>query len=217
MKQDLTELIFILDKSGSMHGLEADTIGGFNSMLAKQKEQADECLITTVFFNHDYYLMHNRKDIKTVQDISEKEYQTEGMTALIDALGFTIHRVIKAQTSPDNTYHPNKVMVVIITDGEENSSEEYRLHQVKSMIEKQKKEHGWEFIFLGANIDAIETAEGFGIDANRAFDYHADQHGTALNFRMMQEVVTEFRDRGVVDESNLEEIRKYKKERENQD
>lgn len=213
MKKGLTELVFILDKSGSMAGLESDTIGGYNAMLKEQEDLKDECYITTVLFDNNYQLIHDRTNLKGVSPITKKEYQVGGSTALLDAIGRTIHKIIQAQKHTTDDYRAEKVMFVIITDGEENSSREYSTQKVKAMIERQKEEYGWEFIFLGANIDAVETAGNFGIDPDRALDYLADSQGTELNYRVMGEAVRKFRQEGIVDESSFEEIRKDVKER----
>ena len=213
MKKGLTELVFILDKSGSMGGLEPDTIGGYNSMLKKQQEVEGECRITTVLFNNNYELLHDRIDIKAVSPITEKEYFVGGPTALIDAVGSTIHKIVKAQKHTGEDFQAEKVMFVIITDGEENSSREYSLEKVKAQIEKQKSEYGWEFIFLGANLDSVETAGRFGIAKDRAIDYIADKSGTRLNFKVMASAVTTFREAGTVDEAYFDEIREDVKRR----
>lgn len=207
MKQGLTELAFILDKSGSMAGLEADTIGGYNSMLGKQKAIEGECRITTVLFDNNYALLHDRIDIRAVSPITEKEYQVGGTTALLDAIGRTIHKIGNAQKHTADEYRAEKVMVVIITDGEENASREYSAERIKKMIEHQKTRYGWEFIFLGANIDAVETAGRFGISPDRAQNYHADQEGIKLNFRVMSEAVASFRQTASMPEDWNEEIR----------
>lgn len=193
MKKGLTELVFILDKSGSMSGLETDTIGGYNSMLEKQKAVEGECCITTVLFDNSFELLHDRINIKAVTQISEKEYQVGGSTALFDAIGRTINKIGSAQKHTADEYRAEKVMFVIITDGEENSSREYSSKQVKQMIEHQKMCYGWEFIFLGANIDAVETAGQIGIAPDRAQNYNADSEGVKLNFCVMSEAVTTFR------------------------
>ena len=208
MKKGLTELVFILDKSGSMGGLEPDTIGGYNSMLKKQQEVEGECQITTVLFNNNYELLHDRIDIKAVSPITEKEYFVGGSTALVDAIGSTIHKIVTAQKHTAEDFQAEKVIFVIITDGEENSSREYSLEKVKAQIEKQKSEYGWEFIFLGANLDSVETAGRFGIAPERAIDYLADSEGTRLNFKVMASAVTTFREAGTVDEDYFDEIRK---------
>ncbi|HHZ16686.1 MAG TPA: VWA domain-containing protein [Clostridia bacterium] len=208
MKKGLTELVFILDKSGSMAGLEADTIGGFNSMLAKQQAVEGECYITTVLFDNNYRLLHDRIDIRAVSPITEKEYQVGGSTALLDAIGRTIHKIANAQKHTAEDYRAEKVLFVIITDGEENSSREYSAEIIKKLIEQQKKEYGWEFIFLGANIDAIATAGRFGIAPDRAQDFLADEKGFELNFQVMSGVVTALRECAEIPEAWNEEIQK---------
>ena len=212
MKKNLTELVFILDKSGSMGGLEKDTIGGYNSMLEKQKTVDGECLITTVLFDNNYELLHDRIDIRAVKPITEEEYFVGGCTALLDAIGKAVHKIETAQKNTAEDYRAEKVMFVIITDGEENASREYSAEQVKKMISRQK-EFGWEFIFLGANIDAVETASHFGIDADRAVDYVPDSHGTQLNFNIMSKAVAAFREKGTVSSDCLDEIRTDMKKR----
>ena len=213
MKKNLTELVFILDKSGSMSGLEKDTIGGFNSMLDQQRKVDGECVITTVLFDNRYELLHDRIDIRAVQPITGKEYFVGGSTALLDAIGKTIHKIGTVQKNTTEDYRAEKVMFVIITDGEENASRCYSSMQIRQMIQHQKERYGWEFIFLGANIDAVETAGRFGIDADRAVDYVPDGEGTELNFRMMSETVATFRECGAVPTACLDEIRKDMKKR----
>ena len=213
MKKGLTELVFILDKSGSMSGLEADTIGGYNSMLAKQQAIEGECHITTVLFDNNYELLHDRIDLKAVSAITEKEYQVGGSTALLDAIGRTIHKIGNAQKHTADDYCAEKVMFVIITDGEENASREYTAEKVKALIEQKKTKYGWEFIFLGANVDAVQTAGQFGIAPERAVDYLADSEGTELNFKVMGAAVETFREAGTIDETCFEEIRKDVKQR----
>jgi uncharacterized protein YegL len=213
MKQGLTELVFILDKSGSMGGLESDTIGGYNSMLNKQKVIEGECHITTVLFDHNYELLHDRIDIQAVSPITDREYFVGGTTALLDAIGRTIHKIGNAQkhTAPD--FQAEKVMFVIITDGYENSSREFSADKIKGLIERQKTKYGWEFVFLGANIDAVETAAHFGIGADRAADYLADSAGTNLNFKMMSAAIGEFRECATISQEHFEEIRRDVKKR----
>lgn len=208
MKKGLTELVFILDKSGSMGGLESDTIGGYNSMLEKQRVVEGECHITTVLFDNNYELLHDRIDIKAVSPITEKEYAVGGSTALLDALGRTIHKIGNAQKHTADDYRAEKVMFIIITDGEENSSRKYSADKVKAQIERQKEKYGWEFIFLGANIDAVQTAGRFGIGADRAVDYLADSEGTSLNFTVMNAAVAEFRECANISDEHFNEIRK---------
>ena len=189
MKKNLTELVFILDKSGSMSGLEKDTIGGFNSMLEQQRKVDGECVITTVLFDNRYELLHDRIDIRAVQPITGKEYFVGGSTALLDAIGKTIPKIGAVQKNTTEDYRAEKVMFVIITDGEENSSRHYSSMQIREMIQRQKERYGWEFIFLGANIDAIETASRIGIDRRRAVNYHSDSAGTRLNYEVVSDAV----------------------------
>jgi uncharacterized protein YegL len=213
MKEGMTELVFILDKSGSMSGLVDDTIGGYNAMLEKQRAVEGQCHITTVLFDNNYELLHDRINIKAVCPITHKEYFVGGSTALIDAIGRTIHKIVKVQRNTADDYRAEKVMFVIITDGEENSSREYSAERVKKMIEYERKKYGWEFIFLGANIDAVETAGRFGIAANRAVNYLADSEGVLHNYTSINSVAVSFRESGTVDEACLDEIRKDVKRR----
>ncbi|MGI6561278.1 MAG: vWA domain-containing protein [Clostridia bacterium] len=213
MKKGLTELVFILDKSGSMSGLESDTIGGYNSMLIKQKAIEGDCRITTVLFNHGYELLHDRIDIKAVSPITENEYTVGGSTALLDAIGFTIEKIGNVQKHTAEDYRAEKVLFVIITDGQENSSREYSIEKIKALIERQKERFGWEFIFLGANMDAVQTAGNFGISSDRALDYLADSEGTTLNFKVMESTITTFREKGTVDDACFSAIREDVKKR----
>lgn len=185
-----TELVFILDRSGSMAGLEADTIGGFNSLIAKQKKETGECRLTTVLFDDKYEMLHNRVNLKEVSPITGQEYWVRGSTALLDAIGRTIHQVGRAQKYAPPQHRADKVLFVITTDGMENASREYSCEQVREMICRQKEKYGWEFLFLGANIDAIETASRFGISASRAVNYHADSQGTQVNYQAVSEAVS---------------------------
>lgn len=208
-----TELVFILDKSGSMSGLESDTIGGFNAMLQKQKALPGECRITTVLFDNRYELLHDRIDIRAVSPMTDKEYQVGGSTALLDAIGRTIRKLVGVQRNTAEEYRAEKVMFVIITDGAENASREYSVQKIRAMIEHEKENYGWEFIFLGANIDAVETAGRFGIAPDRAVDYVPDSVGTELNFQAMSETVACFRATGAVPAGPMEAIRKDVKKR----
>lgn len=193
MKKGLTELVFILDRSGSMGSLETDTIGGYNAMLAKQQALEGECFMTTVLFDDRYELLHDRIDIRGVSPISSKEYYVRGSTALLDAIGRTLRKIENVQAHTAEEFCSEKVMVVIITDGYENASREFSQSQVKEMIESHKTKDQWEFVFLGANIDAVEVAGSYGIAPDRAQTYHADKQGVALNFQVMSSTVSRFR------------------------
>ena len=190
MKANLTELVFILDRSGSMGGLESDTIGGFNSMLKKQRAEPGECRITTILFDHTYEVLHDRTDIKAVRPISEKEYFVRGNTALLDTVGKAINKIGNAQENTAEDYRAGKVLFVITTDGMENASREFTYDRIKSMIEHQKSKYNWEFIFLGANIDAVDVANRFGIAHNRAQTFHNDSAGIELNYDILSETVS---------------------------
>lgn len=192
-KPNKTDLVLILDRSGSMHGLERDTIGGYNSMLDKQRDGEGTVRVTTVLFDTDYEMLHNRQDIRTVEPMTDRQYQVRGCTALLDAIGRTIDRMVRAQRHSRPEDRADKVLFVIITDGMENSSHRYTMQQIRRMIEREKNEFGWEFLFLGANIDAIATASQFGIDADRAVNYHADSRGTALNYEAVSKAITHIR------------------------
>ena len=193
MNANLTELVFILDRSGSMGGLESDTIGGFNSMLVKQQAEPGECRITTVLFDDKFEVLHDRIDIKAVSKITEKEYFVRGSTALLDAVGKTIQKIGSVQKNTANEYRAGKVLFIITTDGLENSSREFSYEKIKSMIGRQKSKYGWEFIFLGANIDAVDVANRFGVAKNRAQNYHNDSKGIELNYSVLSQTVTRFR------------------------
>jgi len=193
MKTNLTELVFILDRSGSMGGMESDTIGGFNSMLTKQQAEPGECRITTVLFDDKYEVLHDRIDIKAVRRMSEQEYFVRGSTTLLDAVGKAINKIDGVQKNTANAYRADKVLFVITTDGMENASREFSYDRIKSMIEHQKYKYDWEFIFLGANIDAVEVASRMGIARNRSQSFHNDSEGIALNYAIMSDVTACFR------------------------
>ncbi len=212
-KQGLTELVFILDKSGSMSGLERDTIGGFNSMLAEQREKRGECLVTTVLFDSGYELLHDRVDIRAVRPMTQRDYRVGSATALLDAIGKTIRKIARAQKNTAPDFRAEHVMFVIITDGEENASREYSAAHVRELIDHERERYGWEFVFLGANIDAVACAEKFGIAADRAVDYLADPAGTQLNFEAMSQVVSSFRAQGTVCAAPFEAIRADRRKR----
>ena len=189
----MTELVFILDRSGSMGGLEKDTIGGFNAMLKKQKKQEGEVLVSTVLFNSYSKVIHDRVPLEQVQPMTEEDYCVGGTTALLDAVGGAIKHIgmVHKYARPED--RPEKTMVIITTDGMENASRKYTYDKVRQMIEHEKEKYGWEFLFLGANIDAAQEAARFGISADRAADYHCDQKGTALNYEVISEAVTSVR------------------------
>lgn len=194
MENKITELVFILDRSGSMAGLESDTIGGFNSLIKKQKAESEECYVSTVLFDNISEVLHDRVRLSEIPPMTEKDYYTRGCTALVDAIGGAIRHIrnIHKYVRPEDV--PAHTMFVIITDGCENASRIYDSDTVKAMIEEQKREHGWEFLFIGANIDAVETAKNFGIDAERAVDYHADAKGTAVVYETVSRAVCDFRE-----------------------
>ena len=213
MKKGLTELVFILDRSGSMSGLESDTIGGYNGLLEKQKQEEGEAVITTVLFDDCVELLHDRINLRGVAPITEKEYFVRGSTALLDAIGKTISKIGNAQKHTAEEERAERVLFVITTDGMENASREYSLKLVREMIERQKARYGWEFLFLGANIDAAETAESFGIHRDMAVNYNPDGEGTQLNYQVLSDVVTSFRDGATIHENWKATIEKDHKKR----
>ncbi len=206
MKKNVTEVVFILDKSGSMAGLETDTIGGFNGMLNKQKKAEGEAYVTTVLFNHQYELLHDRIHVKGISPITERDYEVGGTTALLDAIGFSIQKIVNVQKNTSVVERADQVLFVITTDGMENASREFTSEKIKKMITHQKEKYGWDFMFLGANIDAISTAAQFGIDEDFAVDYHADKMGTQLNYEMVSEAVIQLRSGKKMDRSWKEGI-----------
>lgn len=220
MRKDLTEVVFILDRSGSMSGLESDTIGGYNSMLEKQKKEEGEAIFSTVLFDDYSTVLHDRIAINNVKPITEKEYFVRGCTALLDAVGGAIHHIGKVQKALPEEDKPEKTLFIITTDGMENASQKYTYEKVKKMVEKKKAKKGWEFIFLGANIDAIDVAGRFGVAANRAVRYENDADGAALNYGVMTQLVSAARKavspRAMSDafenNDNLEDIREDYKE-----
>ena len=193
MKKNLTELVFILDRSGSMAGLEGDTIGGFNAMIEKQKREPGEALVSTVLFDNETQVIHDRLPLDRVSMMTEKEYFVRGCTALLDAVGGAIHHIGNIHKYAREEDRPEKTLVVITTDGMENASRRYDYDKVKRMIRRQKEKYGWEFLFLGANIDAAREAARFGIDADRAANYHADPVGTGVIYEAVNETVCSFR------------------------
>ena len=193
MKKDLTELVFILDRSGSMAGMEADTIGGFNSMIDRQKKEPGEALVSTVLFSGESRVIHDRTDIRRVEPLTEKQYAVGGCTALIDAIGGAVHHIGNVHKYAREEDRPEHTIFVITTDGMENASRRYSSEEVKKMIKRQEEKYGWEFLFLGANIDAVETAGRFGISADRAVDFLNDGNGIALNYRSVDKAIRRMR------------------------
>lgn len=189
----MTELVFILDRSGSMSGLEKDTIGGFNSMLEKQRKEPGDAVVSTVLFDNEIEVVHDRIDIKSVPRLTEEDYFVRGCTALLDAVGGAIRHIGNVHKYARSEDVPEKTLFIITTDGLENASRYYTYDIVRSMIERQKDRYGWEFIFLGANIDAAEEARRFGIDESMAANYRSDEAGTALNYEVISDVVTSVR------------------------
>ena len=193
MKNNITELVFILDRSGSMAGLESDTIGGFNAMIEKQKKIDGKCFVSTVLFDNVSEVLHDRVDLAAIQPMTDKNYTVGGCTALIDAIGGAIHHIgnIHKYARPEDV--PEHTVFVITTDGMENASHRYTADKVKNMVQRQTEKFGWEFLFLGANIDAVETASNIGIAKDRAVNYHSDKEGTALNYSVMSEAIENVR------------------------
>lgn len=189
----MTELVFILDRSGSMSGLEKDTIGGFNSMLEKQRKEPGDAVVSTVLFDNETEVIHDRVVIADVPNLTDKEYFVRGCTALLDAVGGAIQHIGNVHKYARKEDVPEKTLFIITTDGMENASHHYTYDKVRNMIERQKERYGWEFLFLGANIDAVETAKHFGIGADRAVNYHSDREGTQLNYEVLSEAVSAVR------------------------
>ena len=205
MKEKKTEVVFILDKSGSMHGLEKDTIGGFNAMLEKQKKEEGECYISTILFSSRSQSLYQHKEISTVKPLTNNDYQVGGCTALLDAIGYAIDDMkdyLKIQKEKRN------VLFIIITDGMENASHEYSSRIIKRMVEEQQEKEGWSFTFLGANIDAIQTASDIGIRKEYAANYHNDSLGVQENFRAVSNMVRRYRACGKMDSDWKKDIEK---------
>ena len=194
MKKNLTELVFILDRSGSMAGLESDTIGGFNSMLEKQKKLEGEAVLTTVLFDDKYEVLHDRISLNAAAPITDNDYFVRGSTALLDAVGLSILKTEKNCRHTSAEFLPDKVMFIITTDGMENASTEFTYEKIHKMITEKKEKENWEFIFMGANIDAVQTAQSFGIPESRAVKFRSDKKGTSLNYEVMSELASAFRD-----------------------
>lgn len=213
MKKDLVEMVFILDRSGSMSGLELETINGFNSLVKKQREVKGEATISTVLFDNKFEVLHNRVNIEDVNQLTRETYFVRGQTALLDAIGRSIQKIVGVYKKLDESNKPEKTMFVITTDGMENASIEYSYNDVKKMIEHQTSNYGWEFIFLGANIDAINTAGMLGIRKERSATYRSDKIGTNLNYQVLDEAITELRVNKNIKDNWKEQIEKDEKTR----
>ena len=196
MKKNLTEIVFILDRSGSMQGLEKDTIGGFNSMIEKQKKEEGEALVSTVLFDHEVEVIHDRVSLDKIENLTEEDYYVRGCTALLDAVGGAIHHIGNVHKYIREEDVPEHTIFVITTDGMENASRIYTAEKIRNMIERQKRKYGWQFIFLGANIDAVETAREYGIDEECAANYRADAIGTGVLYENVSEVIVNLRCNG---------------------
>ena len=193
MRKGLTEVVFILDRSGSMSGLEGDTIGGFNSMIEKQRKEEGEAYISTVLFDDQTEVLYDRVPVAKVEPMNDRQYYVRGCTALLDAIGGAIHHIANVHKYAREEDRPEKTLFIITTDGMENSSHIYDYKKVRKMVENEKDKYGWEFLLLGANIDSIEVAGKFGISADRAIDYVCDEEGTALNYQVLSETVSAVR------------------------
>ncbi len=196
MKNNVTELVFILDRSGSMAGLEDDTIGGFNAMLEKQKARPGGCYVSTVLFDHDTEVLHDRVKLGEIFPMTRQQYTVGGCTALLDAIGGAIHHIgnVHKYARPEDV--PARTVFIITTDGQENASRRYTADRIKAMIQRQRETYGWEFLFIGANIDAVTTAARYGIDEDRAVNYHADEKGTRVVYNAVSDAVTAVRSCG---------------------
>ena len=211
-KSNLTELVFILDRSGSMAGLESDTIGGFNSMIEKQRKEEGECYVSTILFDNFSEVLHDRVKLSEIKPMTDREYTVRGCTALIDALGGAIHHIGNVQRYARPEDVPAHTMFIITTDGMENASRKYTSERVKQMIKRQKERYGWEFLFIGANIDAVETAARYGIDRDRAVNYNADRKGTNVVYESVSRAVCQVRScKGLSDDWSAEIDEDYRK------
>ena len=206
MRKNLTEIVFILDRSGSMRGLEKDTIGGYNGMIDKQKKEEGEALVTTVLFDDRIEVPYDRVPLGDLPEMTEKEYYVRGCTALLDAVGTTAERIATIHKYAREEDRPEHTIFIITTDGLENASRRFTYDQVKRLITRQQEEYGWEFIFLGANIDAVKAAGDIGIRRERAVNYHSDPIGTAKNYRAMDMAVSALRSGADLDNSWREDV-----------
>ena len=214
MKKNLTEIVFILDRSGSMSGLEQDTIGGFNSLIEKQKKEDGEAYISTVLFDHISEVLHDRVDLKKIKPMTEDEYYVRGSTALLDAVGGAIHHIGNVHKYARKEDVPEKTIFVIMTDGYENASRRYDYDEIRRMITRQKKKYGWEFMFLGANIDVISEARKFGVDEEMAVEFLNDKKGTAVSYDAICGAVSNCRTYGAVPptwKANIENDRRSRR------
>lgn len=208
-----TEIVFILDRSGSMAGLEADTIGGFNSLIQKQKREDGKAVVSTVLFDDKCEVLHDRKDLIEIAPLTEEDYYVRGCTALLDAVGGAIHHIGNVHKYARAEDRPERTLFIITTDGMENASRKYGYEKVKRMIERQKERYGWEFLFLGANMDAVSVAGRFGIAPERAVRFHCDEKGTELNYRVLSETIANVRCGAPMGASWKEEIERDYEER----
>ena len=208
-----TEIVFILDRSGSMAGLEADTIGGFNSLIQKQKREDGKAVVSTVLFDDKCEVLHDRKDLMEIAPLTEEDYYVRGCTALLDAVGGAIHHIGNVHKYARPEDRPERTLFIITTDGMENASRKYGYEKVKRMIERQKERYGWEFLFLGANMDAVSVAGRFGIAPERAVRFHCDEKGTELNYRVLSETIANVRCGAPMGASWKEEIERDYEER----
>ena len=212
IKNGVTELVFILDRSGSMSGLESDTVGGFNAMIEKQKKQDRKCYVSTVLFDNETEVLHDRVELGAIKPMTDREYTVRGCTALIDAIGGAIHHIGNIHKYARTEDVPDHTVFVITTDGMENASHKYTADRVKAMIERQKEKYGWEFLFIGANIDAVETAARYGISEDRAVNYNADEVGTHILYESVSAVVGNVRANKIICEDWSDQLQEdYKK------
>ena len=193
MNNNLTEIVFILDRSGSMAGLEADTIGGFNAMVEKQKKEEGDALLSAILFDHESVVLYDRVDIRKVEPMTDRQYQVRGSTALLDTIGGAVHHMANVHKYAREEDRPGKTVFVITTDGMENASRHYSYRDVQKMVKHEQEKYGWEFLFLGANMDAIEAARTFGIREDRAVRYECDSAGTSLNFEVVSRTIGKLR------------------------
>ena len=208
MNRNLTEIVFILDRSGSMAGLEADTIGGFNAMVEKQKREEGEALLSAVLFANESQVVYDRVDVRRVEPMTDRQYRVGGCTALLDAIGGAVRHIANVHKYAREEDRPGKTVFVITTDGMENASRRYTYAQVQQMVKQQQEKYGWEFLFLGANMDAIEAARTFGIREDRAVRYECDGAGTSLNFAEVSQTIGKLRKGKTIDGNWSAEIAK---------